>query len=224
MTPYLTIHAAADETAMKALSAAVRGDACVRADTSAVYLLTSHASGGYATAANWRRLPGLSSLVAAAAATRQPAVDLASLDVDAGGPWQGRKYAVGDSGSTGTDEAAYQEREFPRIAYADGSTASAQWPRVSDGGAVYWDWEETTDAAVVPETVLIATLVQADSILDGSRDRRMAAIRDGLASQSVGSLSESYRTDIVLAEAAQPLTDRAARLMVRYRLRTGRML
>lgn len=208
MTPYLTIHAAADETAMKALSAAVRGDACVRADTSAVYLLTSFATGAYATASNWRRLLGLSSLVSAAAALRQPAIDLASLDIDDGGPWQGRKYAVGEIGSTGTGEAAYQERQFPRLISSD----------------EVWDWNDDADAAVVPEPVIVATLVQADNILDGARDRRMAAIRDGLASQSVGSLSESYRTDILPGEAAQPLVDRAARLMARYRLRSGRLL
>jgi hypothetical protein len=209
MTPYLTIFAAADETAMKALSTAVRGDACVRADTSAVYLLTSQAAGGYASAANWRRLLGLSSLVAATAALRQPAVDLASIDVDNAGPFQGRKYALGNQGSSGTDEAAYQEREFPRVPY----------------GGFYWDWSDEKDAAVVPDMVLIATLLQADNIVAGQRDQRLQAIADGLASQSVGSLSESYRdVPAAMGQEAQRLCARAAEIMARYRLRTGRML
>ena len=51
---------------------------------------------------------------------------------------------------------------------------------------------------------------------------RLQAIRDGLASQSIGSQSESYRADA----ASQPsaLSRRAQQIMERYRLRGGELL
>ena len=97
---YLTIHAAADETAMLAL-VAVRGDACVRADTSAVYQLTGTDP---ASASDWQRLLGMEAIVAAAAALRQLAVDQASIEVDEAMRYQGSRYE------------ADQVREFPRWA------------------------------------------------------------------------------------------------------------
>lgn len=92
----------------------------------------------------------------------QAALNQASIDVDAAGPYQGRRYD------------ADQVREFPRI---DGD-------RLVD--------EDAAGEAVVPTAVLLAVLHQANSILADKRRKRLEARHDGVVSQGVGSLNEAY--------------------------------
>ena len=73
---------------------------------------------------------------------------------------------------------------------------------------------------IVPGQVKVAEVLQAESILAGDRNERLQAIADGIASQGVGSLNESYRADA----RPEPLCERAMRIMDRYRLRSGQFL
>jgi hypothetical protein len=155
----------------------------------------------------WKNLGG----DAQATVKKAAALLLASFDIDSI-RLQGRKY----------DSA--QIREFPRI---DGSLLpTTNYPLSTHGleaRATVWDFDPSTNTAVVPHQVKMAVLFQADSILAGDRDSRLQAIADGLASQSVGSLSESYQAAVV-AGGVNPLCERAARLMGKYRLRSGALL
>lgn len=113
--------------------------------------------------------------------------------------YQGRKYE------------SDQERAFPR----------SHSLRPGEGAAVAggtWDWDEGTNAAVVPEQVLKACFLQAASIAAGNRADRLDDRHDGVASQSAGGLSESYG-------GAMPALCRRAHLLMRtYYLRTGRIV
>lgn len=110
-------------------------------------------------------LPGWS---AANDTQRAAALLAATLDVDASGRFQGRKYD------------AAQELEFPR--QADELTV--------------WDLDDD-EAAVVPRKVKLATIYQAESLLaDPARQGRLQAIADGVVSQGIGSANESYRSVI----------------------------
>jgi hypothetical protein len=147
----------------------------------------------------------------------------ASIDIDAAGPWQGRKYQI----AWGT--TAEQVLEFPRVAYDDG----AAWPwgyplpttPTPGGGVVVWDWDVVNRVAVVPAKVEEACLYQSEDVLAGSRAKRIQAIADGLASVATGSLSESYRTALA-ASGGVPgiLCLRAEQIMKQYRLKQGRIL
>jgi hypothetical protein len=207
MPAYLTSFSATNEAAMLLLAAS-RGDIAVRSDQGRVWQLW----GGATNLADWTPNAGLASLVAATNQDRQAALVAASDDIDAL-PLQGSKLA------------ADQEREFPRVdggpsAWPAGSTRAAgygAWP--GGGGGVVWDLDAEGNA-IVPRQVLVAAVAQADSLLAGDRSGRIQAIRDQLASQSIGSASESYRSDAD-PESISPLVERAERLMGRYRLRTG---
>ena len=144
---------------------------------------------------------GLAAYKAAAADAKTAALLLASVDLDAAGRWQGRKY----------DPA--QEREFPRIAYVGSD------PRSAGGAAVIWDWNEGSQAAVVPVAIGLAVLWQADAILDGARDERMQAVLDGVTGRTVGSLRETFG-----AATPRILCQRADAIVAAYRLRQGRLL
>lgn len=127
----------------------------------------------------------------------------ASLDLDAAMPYQGVRYE------------ADQAREFPRYQRAEGSAGNV--PGV-------WDWDIDPDAAVIPQRVKFACLHQAASLLDPGFQRRLEAIRSGLASQSVGSMSESYLKPTDLPGGLNGLCNKAQRLMDSYRLRTAPLL
>ena len=138
----------------------------------------------------------------------------ASLDLDAAMPYQGVRYE------------ADQAREFPRYQRAVDRT-QIHTPSETLGGAVgIWDWDDPSGAAVVPDRVKIACLYQAASLLDPSFQRRLDAIRGGLASQSIGSMSESYLkpTDLPGGLSGGGLCDRAQRYMNKYRLRSAPLL
>ncbi|MCC6681504.1 MAG: hypothetical protein IT445_11440 [Phycisphaeraceae bacterium] len=145
----------------------------------------------------------------------------ASLDIDAAMPYQGVKY----------DASGDQVREFPRYqrVVTSQQPAPPEWA-VGQGlalpvaGIGVWDWDSDTDTAVVPDQVKIACLYQAASLCDESFQGRLDAIRSGLASQSVGSMSESYLKPTDLPGGLSGLCDRAQRLMDRYRLRSAPLL
>ncbi len=138
-------------------------------------------------------LLGLTHYQAADDATRSAALLTASIEIDAASRWQGRKYDPD------------QAREFPRVPYE---------------GTV-WDWVD--GYAVVPDLVRIAVLRQADFLLDTVRRAKLAQIEDGLASQSVGSISESYARPTPAGQASgwDRLCSEARDLLARYRLTSG---
>jgi hypothetical protein len=176
------------------------------------YLTTSDADALAAT------LPGLAAFVAAADPVKAAALELATDRFDTARRYQGRKYD------------AAQALEFPRVAYESGASAfdrgvaSAAAERST--GAQIWDWDDDANAAVVPDRVKRAVLYEANAIIDGSRDEILDAIANGLASQSAGGLSESYRNpaDQGGAGGVPTLCRDAERISRSYQLRSGRVL
>lgn len=163
------------------------------------------ANGAYLTASQARALatgtpgqPGLSTLLALDDLALAGLLLLASIDIDHAMPYQGTPY----------DTTGAQERAFPRA--------------TSDGQVL--DWDSATSSAIVPSPVKLACLYQAAWLTDAANTARIEAIRAGLASQSIGSLSESYQSVASIPGLASSLCDRAARLMDRYRLRGGGLL
>ena len=135
---------------------------------------------------------GLTRVSAAADAALTAALLMAAIDIDSPGfRFQGRKYDPD------------QELEFPRI-----------------NGEVIIDYSVTAAAAVVPDQVKLAEVLQAESILAGERNQMVQAMANGIASQSTGSVSVSFRADA----RPEPLCERARRIMQRYRLRGGSLL
>lgn len=132
------------------------------------------------------------------------ALERATRDID-GLRFQGAKH---DSS---------QQLAFPRV--ADPAASLAQTPPVG----TIWDWDESTQTAVVPAAVKRSCFEQALFILSGGSDQRrgrLEAQADGVVAQSAGGVSESYRADgrpsAVCLEAAQ--------LLRPYLLRTGRLV
>lgn len=154
----------------------------------------------------------VSAYVAASTAQKTAALEAASERIDTAMRYQGRKYDL------------EQVLEFPRLAYGSGTIgtqlpAPPYPPNVSVGSTI-WDWDSDANEAIVPSHVKRACLLEANSILAGTRDGRLDAIHDGLAGQSIGSASETYtKSD----GAAQTLCRKAMVLMDYYRLRTGEM-
>jgi hypothetical protein len=112
----------------------------------------------------------------------------ASSRIDARrGGYQGRKYDP------------EQVLEFPRVKNAtdprftgagpgswplDEAAATQSFPGdIGDTpAAAIWDWDSTSNAATVPRKVKLATLHEANSILDGQRAAMLDAQHNGLAS------------------------------------------
>jgi hypothetical protein len=161
-------------------------------------------------------LTGLASYTAASSGAKLNALAEASGRIDTAMRYQGRKY----------DPA--QVLEFPRVPYESSLIGRQTWPPYPDSRAVpdvVWDWDSTANAAVVPARVKRACLIEADSILAGTRDDRLDAQHDGLASQSVGPHAESYRPPASggVGGAASSLCRRAYELMQPYRLVSGQL-
>lgn len=158
---------------------------------------------------------GLTKVVAASDAVLQAAMELAAIDIDSAMRYQGRKWDLA------------QEREFPRWKEGVGNQLCAA-PYGAFGQLIpdplystgVWDWDAGTDTAIVPAAVKMAECLQAESILAADRSERLQAIADGVASQGVGSLNESYRADA----RPQALCARAAAMMSKYRIRSGAIL
>jgi hypothetical protein len=165
-------------------------------------------------------LPGLATLLAKSDDDMGILLFMASLDIDAAMPYQGVRY----------DVSGGQVREFPRYqrvgVRGQGSGISTDSCLLTPSPSGVWDWDSDTDAAVVPKQVKIACLYQANALCDAQFGKRLEAIRSGLASQSVGSLSESYLkpADVPGGLSGGGLCDRALRLMSRYRLRSAPFL
>jgi hypothetical protein len=102
---------------------------------------------------------------------------------------------------------ATQAREFPR--WVGGEPPS--WPATKQVETPeIWDWDEETEAAVVPERVKFAAFLQALSILrDPARMERLRDRHDGVTAQAAGGVSESYdpgrRASLVSLEATKQL-------------------
>jgi hypothetical protein len=154
--------------------------------------------------------PGLAAWAAAAPAARAAALNQASADIDSAMPYQGRPL----------EEP--QARQFPRVAYE-----STSLPRDPAGGAtasrVVWDWDFATNQAVIPLDVKLAVLHQAEAILAGTREPRIALQHDGVVYDQTGSLAESYK-QTTGPGVATGLCRRSWVLMRQYRLRGGRLL
>ncbi|QOV90890.1 DnaT-like ssDNA-binding protein [Humisphaera borealis] len=154
---------------------------------------------------------------AASDADKLAALVQATAEIDAAGPWQGRRYDL---------DPAVQTLEFPRVPYERYQTAPGQAIRPPAAYAIaeqVWDWDDTTKTAVVPRNVKLAVLHQANAILLGERAARLDAQHDGLASQDVGSLKESYRP-AAGGGREKNLVRQAADLLRPYRLKSGRIL
>lgn len=169
---------------------------------SSAYLTTTAADTLAAT------LPTLAAWSAASAGNKAKALERASLDVDNAMSYQGHKYETG------------QVNQFPRVPYDDppGTAGFDRDPRAS-----VWDWDSDANEAVVPDDVLVAVLVQADAVLAGDREPRLAAQHDGVVYDQTGSVAESYKQ----TEGPGVTTGlcRAAWVLLRkYRLQGGKVL
>lgn len=161
---------------------------------------------------------------AATAADKRRWLRFASRDVNNAIKYQGRKFDPLSS------------FEFPR--YADASALSSFGYGVNailspatvlfglggggaGGGAdeMFWDWDIENNRAVVPLDVKLAVVRQANALAAG-RGATLAPLHDGLASQGVGSLQESY----FAGATPQKLCLEAWELLKRYELRSGSML
>lgn len=152
---------------------------------------------------------GLAKVIAASDAALTAALLRAAMQIDAR-RFQGAKFSP------------EQEREFPRV--RDGVRAgvrdfSPSYPLALSPSYGYgvWDWDAATGAAVVPDRVLTAEAIQAEYLLGSPNGQRQQAIADGVASQSVGGQSESYRADA----KAEPLCVDAKLMLKKYQLVSG---
>lgn len=153
---------------------------------------------------------GLAKVTAATDAALTAALIRAAMQIDAAMRYQGRKF---DS---------IQVLQFPRVT-GQGSIAypsPGMLSTIDPCPVLVWDWDATTGAAVVPDQVKIAECLQAEYLLGNPNSQRQQAIADGVASQSVGGQSESYRPDA----KAQSLCVEAKQLLLRYQLVSGAML
>jgi len=175
-------------------------------------------SGAYLTAVEARELGAVTAGSAITTLLAKDDTELATLllaaswDLDHAMTYQGVRYE------------ADQAREFPRYKRQLG-TPDLRQPREQLTGSVgVWDWDSSTNTAIVPERVKLACLHQAASLLDTNFRGRLDAIRSGLASQSIGSLSETYLKPADIPGGLSGLSDLAQRLMDYYRARSGGLL
>ena len=150
-------------------------------------------------------IPALVAYAAATNANKALALIQASLDVDLAMRYQGRKYL--DT----------QEHQFPRI-HGDPAVQSSYPYDLPAGGSEIWDWDSATSTAIVPAYVNLAVLYQADSIIEGAREKRLKDLHDKITSQSADGLSETFSGN------ASRLCRRAYEIMREYKLRSGSMV
>lgn len=113
--------------------------------------------------------------------------------------WQGQKYEED------------QELQFPRFDNSRGWTLARGWGKPVELSEI-----------TVPNAIKLACLYEAASLADGKRREITDAIANGLASQSVGKRSESYRP--LSTNGVVTLCSQAEDLIQKFRLRTGRMV
>jgi hypothetical protein len=155
--------------------------------------------------------PGLGAWTAATAPARAAALNQASADIDSAMPYQGRPLE---------DQ---QARQFPRVAYESTSLPRDAASGGAAGGRVVWDWDFAANQAAIPLDVKLAVLHQAEAILAGTREPRIALQHDGVVYDQTGSLAESYK-QTTGPGVATGLCRRSWVLMRQYRLRGGRLL
>ena len=142
---------------------------------------------------------------AASSGDKTKALLMASLDVDRAMKYQGRKYLN------------TQEHQFPRV-HGDPAVQSSYPYDLPAGGSEIWDWDPVTNTAIVPPYVNLAVLYQADSIIEGAREKRLKDLHDKITSQSADGLSETFSGN------ASRLCRRAYESMREYKLRSGSMV
>jgi len=142
---------------------------------------------------------------AASSGDKTKALLMASLDVDRAMKYQGRKYLN------------TQEHQFPRV-HGDPAVQSSYPYDLPAGGSEIWDWDPVTNTAIVPPYVNLAVLYQADSIIEGAREKRLKDLHDKITSQSADGLSETFSGN------ASRLCRRAYEIMREYKLRSGSMI
>jgi hypothetical protein len=160
----------------------------------------------------------LAAYLAATTGDKAAARVLATARIDTK-KYQGRKYGP----AVGTE----QTLEFPRISSGGGIPVFAGV--VMNGREEVWDWDTDANEAIVPRQVKLACLFEANSILDNTRDVALQRAADGLASQSVGGMSESYFDPARLgagqaADGSAKLCLDAEMQLAKYRLRSGQIL
>lgn len=146
------------------------------------------------------------------------AIVQATSEIDNGQIYQGRKFH------------RHQCLQFPRMAYEavspvwewDGYGLPLQMPL--GWSESIWDWDRVNHVAIVPNNVLLAVLYQADSILVGDREERLAAQHDGVSSQGNSGIQESYRPREQNPGFRTGLCRRSYQLLEQYRVRAARII
>lgn len=148
-------------------------------------------------------------------ADRMSGLGQATDEINRGNRWQGRKFDP------------TQPHEFPRIPYPRNFAGWPGWDiglpfagSYGFGPDQVWDWDSVNLVAIVPQYVLQAVIIQADSILLGTRSDRLDKQFDGIKDVMTGALRQTYGGGHV----DQPLCRRAYQLMQRYLLQTGALL
>jgi hypothetical protein len=170
----------------------------------------------YLTSAEVRSLApqvfGAESLTSATDAELDRLSAAASSRIDRSRRYEGRRYDP------------LQKSEFPRAVGYSQVDSLPLWPGMaSSAGRYIWDWDAATSAAVVPVDVKLATLHEMASLRAGERSSRLAAQHDGLASQTTGPASESYRPP-TSADGLPLVCFEADALLRQYELVSGEML
>lgn len=147
-----------------------------------------------------------------AASSDQQTLDLqqASMDVDRGMRYQGRKYALDQINEF---PRVPHEVDFPRLPYQ-----CADVPLVNDLSNQIWDWDPVNLVAVVPQNVLTAVLYQANFIESGG-DAALDDQYSGVTSEGAGSVHKSYDRKNPANETG--LCRRAFQMLRFYQLQTG---
>jgi hypothetical protein len=159
-------------------------------------------------------LHGLSPAWANAAdADKLKALTTATARVNASRRWQGSQYIP-----VGQWAVVSGQLEFPRVNLARQAVSYGR-SELIDADPV----DLNSLVPVVPTAIKLAVLWEADSLLKGARAARLQDQHDGLAGQSIGSASESYRPQ-VNGNGVPVLCAEADILCRKYQLRSGAML
>lgn len=164
-------------------------------------------------------MPGTTALLVLVDDAMAALLLLASLDIDVAFKYQGRKF-----------NGELQEREFPRIPYGTirqtPGIINTYYPGTAPTPKI-WDWDPLANGgqggAVVPPTVQYATIWQAVWLLQPQFAARLEAIQSGLKQQSIGTASETFAGLLEVPGGFSGLGDRAARMLNKYRIRTGQL-
>ena len=143
------------------------------------------------------------------------ALDAATRLIDGALRYQGRKF----------DSA--QALQFPRVNGGSARGAGAS-PATGCDPPDVWDWDASTQAAVIPTNVKEACLIEADEILQdlkgkSQRWRRLDGQHQGVTYDRTGAAAEAYRKGSP-APGRSGVSRRAHELLSRYRLSSGRLV